>query len=407
MHYAVRLGGWAALGALGGAVTVFCFSAHLIVAAFDRLPPRAPRTYPELGLVAAGRGGVRMVLGFAFVELAGTSCIALLVLWQLVQLFLPAGGLLGLSQLHAAVALTAAGLVPALMLSLSHLSWLSTVGSGASVAVTGAVLLLLAVDPHRQGVHQSPAGHSLLKPGILQSVGIFCLSASGHSTLPALRAAMARPAAFPAALRAAFGGLLVIYGVVAATGYWYFGEAASPLITTDIALNSAYAGSVDRLLAALVAVNAFSKFPPLVLCLQDMCLSGAPAGRSARHGVAVGLRLALFVLIVGVSVVAYDMLGQAMSLLGAVASIACSLLMPVGFYLSLTWAEQSRARRAAHIALMAAGLLLMVFVTTENVRAILREHEEKEEARHGLGAGPLPPPLAALLPGGAGLLPRR
>lgn len=41
------------------------------------------------------------------------------------------------------------------------------------------------------------------------------------------------------------------YGTVAAAGYWYWGDSSSPLVTTDLAVNSAYTFSrvpVDRLL---------------------------------------------------------------------------------------------------------------------------------------------------------------
>ena len=67
---------------------------------------------------------------------------------------------------------------------------------------------------------QPPAGHHLFRWGILQSTGIFCLSVSGHSTLPALRSAMACPQRFPTALKLAFTVLLTVYALVAGTGYW-------------------------------------------------------------------------------------------------------------------------------------------------------------------------------------------
>lgn len=56
--------------------------------------------------------------------------------------------------------------------------------------------------------------------GVLQSVGIFALSVSGHSALPALRAVMAQPRHFPTALTASFSLVLLIYISVAAVGYW-------------------------------------------------------------------------------------------------------------------------------------------------------------------------------------------
>lgn len=51
----------------------------------------------------------------------------------------------------------------------------------------------------------------------------------------------------------------------------YWGDAASPLVTTDLATNSYYVTRrvpIDRLLAAFVLVNCLSKYPALNLILQ-------------------------------------------------------------------------------------------------------------------------------------------
>ena len=54
----------------------------------------------------------------------------------------------------------------------------------------GALLISKPVP----GLVQPPAGHSLWHwPGILQSVGIFAVSVSGHSSLPVLRTSMRQP----------------------------------------------------------------------------------------------------------------------------------------------------------------------------------------------------------------------
>ena len=40
--------------------------------------------------------------------------------------------------------------------------------------------------------------------------------------------------------------MLVIYGIVAGLGYYYFGDAASTLITDDLSLNSPFTGHSVR-----------------------------------------------------------------------------------------------------------------------------------------------------------------
>ena len=90
--YAVKKGGWAALGALGLLVPLFGCSGRLICAAFDCLPPRAPRSYPELGRAAGGRAGQRAVLLFCGLELFGATVMLLMVAWQQLELLLPTEG---------------------------------------------------------------------------------------------------------------------------------------------------------------------------------------------------------------------------------------------------------------------------------------------------------------------------
>ena len=48
--------------------------------------------------------------------------------------------------------------------------------------------------------------------------------------------------AFDSVINWAFTAMLVIYGTVAGLGYYYFGDAASTLITDDLANNSPFTG---------------------------------------------------------------------------------------------------------------------------------------------------------------------
>lgn len=58
--------------------------------------------------------------------------------------------------------------------------------------------------------------------GVIQALGIFALSCSAHSTLPALRSSMQKPAHFPKALAASFSVMMFAYCSIAAAGYLYW-----------------------------------------------------------------------------------------------------------------------------------------------------------------------------------------
>lgn len=226
---------------------------------------------------------------------------------------------------------------------------------------------------------QPPPGHTALGPSLAQAVGIFAVSLSGHTTLPALRAGMSRPSQFPAVLRAAFGVMALTYGGVGAAGYWYYGDATAALVTTNISAAGAWASShLDRGLACLLLVSCATKYPALVLVLQDLLLGlvqgSSPQARRhpPRPAFLTALRVLLCAASVAASYAAFDAVAGVMALVGSVASLSCSLLMPVLFYALLAWKELGRAARAGLAALLALGAVLMVYLTTQNILHLTR-----------------------------------
>lgn len=73
----------------------------------------------------------------------------------------------------------------------------------------------------------------------LQSVDATCL----HQHLNTLAVPWQ---AFDTVLNRAFFAMLIIYAIVAGLGYYYFGDAASVLITDDLAINSPFTGRSVR-----------------------------------------------------------------------------------------------------------------------------------------------------------------
>ena len=90
--YGLRLGGWAALAALGATAALFFLSASLLAKASDLLPHGYQRTFPVLGGVLAGPAGRCTVSGMAALELFGAVTIAVVVILSQLELLLPAKG---------------------------------------------------------------------------------------------------------------------------------------------------------------------------------------------------------------------------------------------------------------------------------------------------------------------------
>lgn len=130
-----------------------------------------------------------------------------------------------------------------------------------------------------------------------------------------------------------------------------------------------------------------------------MILSVLPLSRDATgayhpplHWVATTLRLAIFGAGTALALGAYAVLGSALSLLGGLCSITCSLVLPTAFYLLLSWRYLRWPARIGLGAMLALGLALVALVTAMNVCELVqscRSHHMRGNAAAGSGWGAL------------------
>ena len=81
---------------------------------------------------------------------------------------------------------------------------------------------------------------------------------------------------FGQVLNLAFSTMLVLYGTVAACGYYYWGRNAHELVTSDLEVNSPWSGvsviapglTLDRLVSGCILVNAATTYPSLLMVIQ-------------------------------------------------------------------------------------------------------------------------------------------
>lgn len=383
----MRLSGWFGLAALAALTCTFCLSGKLIVHAFEKMPLHRPHTYPALGQLAMGKTGQYLVASFALSEFFGGGCMMLIVMWRIVMDTLPDQGIRGLSSFHIAVSGTSILIFPMLFIqSFKRLSWLNMIGFISTMVVTATMIVLVALDPFRKHMPtQPPPGYVAADWDIIQACGIFAISVSGHSSLPVLRNSMARVQDFDSVLNLSFGLMLGVYGAVAALGYYYFGNSAHTLVTTDLARNSPFTGhylilpglTVDKLVALSILMNAYSTYPSLVLVMQDMVVSILPGGqpgsqwRQPRKQVALAIRLSIFAVGGLTAYAAFAALGNVMSLVGGMCSMCCSLLLPSLFYLMLYKDELSLLRKCGVVMLLICGMALLLLIVVQNIQDLL------------------------------------
>ena len=190
----------------------------------------------------------------------------------------------------------------------------------------------------------------------------------------------------------------LLYGGIAAAGYYYFGDGSQQVITANLKENSPFASqgsfwgipglTLDNAIGGFVLLNAFTTYPALIMIVQDMlwALFGPAVARRKRRrsegggggggggGVGNGsnsdvtspqqhrqqqplplqplprlfLRLVAAVLTAAVAVGAYSSVADCLALLGGMSSMSCSLLLPAACFLKLAGGGGGNSSSAAN-----------------------------------------------------------
>jgi hypothetical protein len=197
------------------------------------------------------------------------------------------------------------------------------------------------------------------------------------------------------------------YGATAAAGYAYFGEAASPVVTANLAVGAPFAHApllprpfppltVDALVGWAVLANAMTTLPSMVMIVDSTLWSLTPWARGratsrgggdgrdgwlCRPGIGPGaaaalrrprrwFRFASRVLIAavtaGLGVAAATSLGNAVALLGGVAALSCSLILPTVCYARVV-GVRGPAGVVGLAALLGGGAVLMGLIIVQSV----------------------------------------
>mmetsp|Transcript_32242 Transcript_32242/g.91443 ORF Transcript_32242/g.91443 Transcript_32242/m.91443 type:complete len:504 (+) Transcript_32242:419-1930(+) len=392
LPYSFRLGGWLATPALALATLLFAFSGHLIVEGFRKIDSGI-HSYAALGQQACGRAGRYCVMACTLMDMFGSCAVCLIMTCKQIEgiilLLKPTVSVLSPSQLARILGISIAA--PTILIkSFRQLASVSLLGICCSLVVTVAVVLSASLDPTREHTLvpplQAPPPRHLISKSLPRSVGIFALSMTGHSALPSFRNSMHNPGRFHVVLNTAFAIMLCFNAVVSCVGYWYWGDSVSEIVMLDIALRSPLTDfpGVGILMTALVALNAFSKVPILLLVLEDLlsCALFPDKAHPPPPNLGVILKASLFVSAALLAYVGYNVLGIVMSLMGGLTSMNASVIFPSLFYLRLFWNELSALRRAGVMAVLAFAGVLSVAIISENLLGLIEvaHHSHAEQA---------------------------
>jgi hypothetical protein len=238
----------------------------------------------------------------------------------------------------------------------------------------------------------------------------------------------------------------LLYGGIAAAGYYYFGDGSQQVVTANLKENSPFGSgsslfdipglSLDNAIGGFVLLNAFTTYPALIMIVQDMlwalfspvflARSGEGGGGAAEAGGSLPcppmqplprlvLRLAAATLTAAVAVGAYSSVADCLALLGGASSMSCSLLLPCCCYLKLASSrsggsdgrsgasssspagepeggggaerkKMTKEARRALVAMLVAGSVLTAAVVGQSLAELLHGSEDGDGKKNGGGS---------------------
>ncbi|KAJ2801628.1 hypothetical protein H4R20_003597 [Coemansia guatemalensis] len=198
--------------------------------------------YHEIGYEAFGKIGYYMISSFNVVNIIGSIGIyAILASNNTADLFSQVN--IHISPRVLMIASTAIMCIPALLAkTLAETFIVSLIGTATSVIVTVIIIVMACLYPIRDG--NMKVGDSVTHTGAISHFGVipggFAMALSsvtfaylGTTIVPHIEGGMRRPEKFSGIFGSALAAIAAIYVVMAATGYWAYGDRTLSPITLN------------------------------------------------------------------------------------------------------------------------------------------------------------------------------
>jgi len=305
------------------------------------LPPI--KSFPDIARVSFGEAGCFVLSFILYFELFSCLCIFFVTLGDHLNALFPSIP----PERHMVFVAVALTIPTAVLRTPKLLSYLSMVGTVATVAVVLSVFLASIIEgdvtekvAQRKGVDGRPYHILWNAAGLPLALGIVAYTFSGHAIVPSIYSSMERPQDFEKMIDTSF---LIVLGcclVVAIGGYHLFGSLVQDQITISLQ-NFSSAGLAMDCLTWLMIMTAFSKFTltmfPLALGLEEIFAPYVP-NETATEVVSSLVKLCLIgcALSVAIFVPSFSFL---CALVGMVCTMAVSVVFPAAAHLKMFGAK--------------------------------------------------------------------
>jgi solute carrier family 32 (vesicular inhibitory amino acid transporter) len=295
-------------------------------------------TFPDIARNAFGQVGCAILSIILYFELFSCICIFFVSMGDHLNQLVPSIPI----QIHM-ILVACLSIIPTILLRTpALLSYLSAVGTIATVVVVATVVLtavtqgdmtehlaeIKGVDPEAA----KPYHIMFDATGITLALGLVAYCFSGHAIVPSIYTSMKNPQDFEYMVTTTFLTVMVVCLAVSTSGYYMFGSMVSDQVTLSLeraASHSHVGRMVMKALLWLMVMTAFSKTTltmfPLAIGMEELV---APYLTSDH---AVAMSSTVIKLILTFSALAVAILIPSFSFLCAVVGMICTMTVSVIF----------------------------------------------------------------------------
>uniref|UniRef100_A0A7S2NTH1 Amino acid transporter transmembrane domain-containing protein n=1 Tax=Leptocylindrus danicus TaxID=163516 RepID=A0A7S2NTH1_9STRA len=298
------------------------------------------RSFPEIARETFGESGCIILASVLYFELFSCLGIFFVSLGEHLHELYPSIS----TEKHMVFVAVALTVPTAVLRTPKLLSYLSAVGTFATVAVVSAVVISAAVEgditadlAERESIQAvtGPYHNDWKTTGIPVALGLTAYSFSGHAIVPSIYTSMKRPQDFEKMITITFSIVLIACLLVGTCGYYMFGNFVEDQVTLSLASYNGSGGM--QWLTWLMVLTAFSKFTltmfPLALGIEEIVAPCIVNEESAE----IVAGLIRFLLIVSSLLVAifFPSFSFLCSLVGLICTMVVSVIFPAAAHLAM------------------------------------------------------------------------
>ena len=312
------------------------------------LPPAS--SFPEIARVSFGGAGSIILSVVLYFELFSCICIFFVTMGDHLHQIFPM-----VSMTIHMIIVASVSVIPAILLRTpTLLSYLSMVGTVATVSVVCSVIVAALVEgdltaelAEAKGIEDEKPHHSLWETsGMTLALGLVAYCFSGHAIVPSIYRSMKEPQKFDQMATLTFVAVTICCWAVGMAGYYMFGNMVADQVTLSME-EVIQANVVMKGLVWLMILTAFSKTTltmfPLALGVEEIIAPYLTSDNAtAVAAAAVKIILTGMALAVSIFVPSFSYL---CALVGMICTMCVSIILPAGAHLQmfgerLSWWEK-------------------------------------------------------------------